>query len=342
DFPNLSIRLIEAISEPMAVEAHDCRIGASIGLATRCDAQESAEQLLVNADIALYEAKRRGRNRMETFHDELRLRTVEIKRLSDEILRGLERGEFRPFFQPQFDAKTLEVVGVEALARWEHPTRGFIPPDVFLPVAESLNVVAQIDEAILDQALFQRIRWESQGLGIPRVSVNVSSQRLHDEHLIERLKGLNIRPGTLTFELLESISFDTADDERKQAIEDIKALGIEIEIDDFGSGHASIVSLLELSPKRLKIDRRLILPLLESTAQQSLVHSIIDIGKVRGIETVAEGVETLAHADLLRRLGCHVLQGYAFARPMAADDFLVFVKARAWMPLAEPTTARAN
>lgn len=342
DFPTLSVRLIEAISEPMAIEAHDCRIGASIGLATRCDAEESAEQLLVNADIALYEAKRRGRNRMETFNDELRLRTVEIKRLSDDILRGLERGEFRPFFQPQFDAETLEIVGVEALARWEHPTRGFIPPDVFLPVAESLNVVAQIDEAILDQALFQRIRWEGQGLGIPRVSVNVSSQRLHDEHLIEKLKGLNIRPGALTFELLESISFDTADDGRKQAIEEIKALGIEIEIDDFGSGHASIVSLLELSPKRLKIDRRLILPLLESTAQQSLVHSIIDIGKVRGIETVAEGVETLAHADLLRRLGCHVLQGYAFARPMAADDFLVFVKARAWMPLAEPTTARAN
>ncbi|WLR91928.1 bifunctional diguanylate cyclase/phosphodiesterase [Shinella zoogloeoides] len=342
DFPTLSARLIEAISAPMAIEGHDCRIGASIGIATRHDAEESAEQLLVNADIALYEAKRRGRNRVEAFNDELRLRTVEIKRLSDDILRGLERGEFHPFFQPQFDAETLEIVGVEALARWAHPTRGFIPPDVFLPVAESLNVVAQIDEAILDQALFQTIRWEGQGLDIPRVSVNVSCQRLRDENLIEKLKAMNIRPGALTFELLESISFDAADDGLKQAIEEIKALGIDIEIDDFGSGHASIVSLLELSPKRLKIDRRLVLPLLESTAQQSLVHSIIDIGKVRGIETVAEGVETLAHAELLRSLGCDALQGYALARPMPADDFLAFAKAREWMPAARPTTARAS
>ena len=332
DFPTLSARLIQAISEPMAIEGHDCRIGASIGIATRGEPEESADQLLVNADIALYEAKRRGRNRVEAFNDELRLRTVETKRLGDAILRGLERGEFRPFFQPQFDAQTLEIVGVEALARWEHPTRGFIPPDVFLPVAESLNVVSQIDETILGQALFQAARWEAHELGIPRVSVNVSCQRLHEEGLVEKLRSMNIRPGALTFELLESISFDTADDALKQAIEEIKALGIDIEIDDFGTGHASIVSLLELSPKRLKIDRRLVLPLLGSTAQQSLVRSIVEIGKVRGIETVAEGVETLAHADLLRRLGCHALQGYAFARPMSAEDFLSFARARDWKP----------
>ncbi|ANH05407.1 EAL domain-containing protein [Shinella sp. HZN7] len=344
DFNALSARLIEAISEPMAIEGHDCRIGASIGIATRNDAEESAEQLLVNADIALYEAKRRGRNRVEAFNDELRLHTVEVKRLGDDILRGLEQGEFHPFFQPQFDAETLEIVGVEALARWLHPTRGVITPDVFLPVAGSLNVVARIDEAILDQALFQAMRWEGQNLGIARVSVNVSCQRLRDDGLLEKLRAMNIRPGSLTFELLESISFDAFDDGLKQAIDDIKSLGIDIEIDDFGTGHASIVSLLELSPKRLKIDRRLVQPLLESTAQQSLVRSIIDIGKVRDIETVAEGVETLAHAELLRGLGCHVLQGYAFARPMAADDFLAFAKARGWKPAdkAGLTTARAS
>ena len=334
DFPALSARLVQAISEPMCIQGHDCRIGASIGIATRGEPDESADQLLVNADIALYEAKRRGRNRVEAFNDDLRLRTVEVKRLGDDILRGLERGEFRPFFQPQFDARTLEIVGVEALARWEHPVRGFIAPDVFLPVADSLNVAAQIDETILDQALFQAARWEAHDLGIPRVSVNVSCQRLRDERLIDKLKAMNVRPGTLTFELLESISFDTADDALKHAIEEIKALGIDIEIDDFGTGHASIVSLLELSPKRLKIDRRLVLPLLESTAQQSLVRSIVDIGKVRGIETVAEGVETLDHADLLRRLGCHALQGYALARPMSAEDFLTFARAREWKSAA--------
>lgn len=332
NFPALSARLIEAISEPMAVQGHDCRIGASIGIAMRSDRFETPEQLLVNADIALYEAKSRGRNCVHVFNDVLRQRTVEVKQLGDDILRGLEGGEFRPFFQPQFDALTLEIVGVEALARWEHPTSGFIAPDVFLPVAERLHVVTQIDETILEQSLFQAMRWEGQGLAIPRVSVNVSCQRLRDENLIGKLKAMNIRPGSLTFELLESISFDTVDEGLKQTIEAIKALGIDIEIDDFGTGHASIISLLELSPKRLKIDRRLVQPLLDSAAQQSLVRSLIDIGKVRDIETVAEGVETAAHADLLRQLGCHVLQGYAFAKPMAADDFIAFVKARKWLP----------
>lgn len=332
NFPELSARLIEAVSEPMAVQGHDCRIGASIGIAMCSDRSETPEQLLVNADIALYEAKSRGRNRVHVFNDVLRQRTVEVKQLGDDILRGLEGGEFRPFFQPQFDALTLEIVGVEALARWEHPTSGFIAPDVFLPVAERLHVVTQIDETILEQSLFQAMRWEGQGLAIPRVSVNVSCQRLRDENLIGKLKAMNIRPGSLTFELLESISFDTVDEGLKQTIEAIKALGIDIEIDDFGTGHASIISLLELSPKRLKIDRRLVQPLLDSAAQQSLVRSLIDIGKVRDIETVAEGVETAAHADLLRQLGCHVLQGYAFAKPMAADDFIAFVKARKWLP----------
>jgi diguanylate cyclase (GGDEF)-like protein/PAS domain S-box-containing protein len=338
NFPLLSTRLVEAISQPMAIAGHECRIGASVGFAIRHDSDETPEQLLGNADIALYEAKRRGRNRVVAFNGELRLRTVEVKRLSDDILRGLERGEFKPFFQPQFDAETLEIAGVEALARWEHPTRGFLAPDVFLPIAESLNIVARIDEAILDQALFQAIRWEVQGLAIPCVSVNVSCQRLRDEQLISKLKKMDIRPGSLTFELLESISFDAADEGLKHVIDEIKALGINIELDDFGTGHASVISLLELSPRRLKIDRRLVQPLLESAAQQSLVRSIIDIGKVQGIETVAEGVETLAHAELLRRFGCHVLQGYAFAKPMAGEEFLAFAKNREWMP--EPQRLR--
>ncbi|WP_254689830.1 bifunctional diguanylate cyclase/phosphodiesterase [Shinella daejeonensis] len=336
DFSALATRIVRAINEPFTVAGHDCRIGASVGVATRNDTGETAEQLLVNADIALYEAKRRGRNCVESFNDELRLRTVEAKRLGDDILRGLERQEFEAFFQPQFDARTLEIVGVEALARWRHPTRGLIFPDVFLPVAENLNVVSRIDEAILNQALLQAMRWRAQGLDIPRVSVNVSCQRLRDETLTAKLRDMNIPAGLLTFELLESISFDSADASLKQAIEEIKALGIDIEIDDFGTGHASIVSLLELSPKRLKIDRRLILPLLESQAQQSLVSSILDIGRVRGIEIVAEGVETLAHAELLRRLGCHALQGYAFARPMPAEEFLVFAQSRSWLDEATP------
>ena len=214
-----------------------------------------------------------------------------------------------------------------------------LAPDAFLPIADSLNVVPAIDEAVLDQALFQYTRWQANDLRIPKVSVNVSCQRLRDERLIAKLKALQIQPGSVSFELLESISFDSADDGLRSAIDDIKALGIEIEIDDFGTGYASIVSLLELSPRRLKIDRRLVMPILGSPSQQQLVRSIIEIGRARNIEIVAEGVETMAHARMLRDLGCHTLQGYAFARPMSAETLLGFVRERAWMQAPRRDTA---
>ena len=331
DYMELAERLIDAISRPIVHEGHECRVGASIGIASRRDGGEGIGQLLVNADIALYEAKRLGRNRVEWFTDGLRQVAVNTKKTADEILRGLEQNEFIAYFQPQFDAQTLEVVGIEALARWDHPTKGILTPDRFLKIAESLKVVSQIDEVVLNQALLQQFRLAAEGFVVPKVSVNVSAQRLRDESLLQRLENLSFRPGSLSFELLESISFDGDDSGLIHQIERLKALGADIEIDDFGSGHASIVTLLKLTPRRLKIDRQLVIPLLETRSQQQLVSSIIDIGRSRGIEIVAEGVETMAHAEVLRDLGCHTLQGYAFARPMPPGELLGFIRERRWL-----------
>ena len=341
DFVELAGRLIEAISRPLFHEGHECRVGSSIGIAARSSADARIEQVLVNADIALYEAKRRGRNRVECFTDALRHEVVNTKRTADEILRGLEQNEFMAYFQPQFDAHTLEVVGLEALARWDHPTKGILAPAAFLKIAENLKVVSQIDAVVLNQALLQQFRLNASGYPVPKVSVNVSAQRLMDETLFERLENLAFRPGSLSFELLESISFDGEDRELIHQIERLKALGADIEIDDFGSGHASIVTLLKLTPRRLKIDRQLVIPLLESKAQQQLVASIIEIGRSRGIEIVAEGVETMAHVEILRELGCDILQGYALARPMAPGELLSFVSERRWMAGMQPVARKA-
>jgi diguanylate cyclase (GGDEF)-like protein len=331
DYVELSGRLIEAISRPILHEGHECRVGTSIGIATRTSADARIEDVLVNADIALYEAKRRGRNRVESFTDALRLEVVNTKRTADEILRGLEQNEFIAYFQPQFDAETLEIVGLEALARWDHPTKGILPPSAFLDIAESLKVVAQIDAVVLNHALLQQFRLNASGFSIPKVSVNISAQRLMDGNLIERLENLSFKPGSLSFELLESISFDDGGHDMVRQIERLKALGVDIEIDDFGSGHASIVALLKLTPRRLKIDRQLVIPLLESRAQQKLVASIIEIGRSRGIEIVAEGVETMAHAAVLRDLGCDTLQGFALAKPMPPSALLSFISERRWL-----------
>jgi EAL domain-containing protein (putative c-di-GMP-specific phosphodiesterase class I) len=327
---DLADRIIAKMRQPVPYEGHECRFGVSVGIASEAGAEIDTLRLLVNADIALYRAKSRGRNRYEFFTEALQAEVVRTKRVADEILHGLENNQFVPHYQPQFDAHTLEIVGVEALARWQHPSEGILAPAVFLDVADDLSVVPVIDRMILEQSLAQFHAWAAAGLGVPRISVNVSARRLQDEQLIAGLKDLDIRPGTVSFELVESIFLDETDDIVMWNIDQIKELGIGVEIDDFGTGYASIVSLLKLKPSRLKIDRQLVMPVVESAAQRHLVASIIEIGRSLGIEVVGEGIETMDHARIMRDLGCDILQGFALARPMGASDLTEFLRAGAW------------
>ncbi|SEP66265.1 periplasmic sensor diguanylate cyclase/phosphodiesterase [Devosia sp. YR412] len=327
----LAERIVRQMRQPVKYEGHECRFGVSIGIAADRGETLDVQRLLINADIALYRAKGRGRNRYEFFSEALQAEVVTTKRVADEILNGLERDEFVAWFQPQFDAHTLEVVGVEALARWQHPIDGIKPPAAFLPIAEELNVVATIDRIVLARALEALDRWDELGLNVPRASVNVSHRRLHDEDLIKGLLELDIEPGRISFELVESIYLDEGDAVIGWNIDQIKELGIDVEIDDFGTGYASIVSLQKLRPKRLKIDRQLVEPIIVDLGQRQLLASIVEIGKAMGIEVIAEGVETMEHAAILRDLGVDILQGFAFSRPLSAQDLETFLTTRAWI-----------
>jgi diguanylate cyclase (GGDEF)-like protein len=326
----LAGRLVEAMRKPVYHEGHECRCGVSVGIATAMVPEIDVEQLLINADIALYRAKDRGRNRYEFFSAALQAEVINTKRVADEILKSLESQDFIAHYQPQFCAKTLDVVGVEALARWRHPTLGLRAPDAFMNIAEELSVVAAIDQSILGQALADLERWDRLGIGVPRVSVNVSQRRLHDENLVSTLRSMDIADGRIAFELVESIYLDESDGVIAWNIEQIKALGIDVEIDDFGTGYASIVSLQKLHPRRLKIDRQLVDPIITEPSQRRLVASIVDIGKAMDIEIVAEGVETMEHAKILRDLGCDILQGYAFAKPMSREALEAFLGEQSW------------
>jgi len=331
----LANRIIMKMREPVLYEGHECRFGVSIGIAmAQADQPLCGKRLLIDADIALYRAKSNGRNRYEFFNASLKAEIIRTKRVADDILNGLERAEFVPYFQPQFDAKTLDIVGVEALARWIHPSEGVLAPDAFLKTAGELSVIPLIDRSILEQTLWQSTRWKAQGITIPKMSVNVSAGRLYDDDLIESLNGLVFDRGTLSFELLESIFLDDNNETIVANISHLKALGIDIEIDDFGTGYASIVSLVQVKPTRLKIDRQLIAPVVESKSQRNLVASIIDIGQSLGIKVVAEGIETMEHAAILRDIGCDTLQGYALARPMDSDDLITFVREERWRTAA--------
>ncbi|HUH50324.1 MAG TPA: bifunctional diguanylate cyclase/phosphodiesterase, partial [Mycoplana sp.] len=320
----LSQRITGLMRQPVDYNGHMCRFGVSIGIAVASGTRIDTRKLLVNADIALYRAKGLGRNRHEFFTSVLEAEIVSNKRMADDILSGIENNEFIPYYQPQICARTLKLAGVEALIRWRHPQDGLLFPDRFMKVAEDLNAMATLDRIMLEKALIDCSRWAAKGILMPKISVNVSARRLRDETLVETLTGLSILPGQISFELVESIFLDESDDVVLGNIERIKDLGIDIEIDDFGTGHTSIVSLLKLRPKRLKIDRQLVAPILTSRREQALVRSIIDIGRSLGIEIVAEGVETMAHAEMLSELGCDLLQGFAFAAPLPSNKFQAY------------------
>jgi diguanylate cyclase (GGDEF)-like protein len=322
--------IIEETRQPIDFQGFTCRGGVSVGIALANGLDVDARAVLINADIALYRAKSLGRNRYEFFSKKLQAEVINGKQTADAILAGLENDEFTAWYQPQFCARSMALTGVEALVRWNHPTRGVLTPDQFLRIAEDINVVQLLDCLVLETALKDKMRWAARGILIPKISVNVSSRRLHDNSLIESLASLQIAPGELSFELVESIFLDESEDVVSQNIERIKALGIDIEIDDFGTGHTSIVSLLKLKPKRLKIDRQLVMPILVSPQERALVRSIIDIARSLGVETVAEGVETLEHAVRLRELGCDLLQGYAFARPLSFEAFCEAATGAVW------------
>ena len=330
DIEPMANRIIDLLRRPVPYQGHLCRFGASAGIAWVDGKAEDARLSLMNADIALYRAKNLGRNRSEFFTTHLQTQIHYAKRTADDIVTGIEDGEFVPFYQPQFDAATLDLAGVETLVRWRHPRLGLLTPDRFLKIAEDINALSTIDRTIARQALADFAAWEASGLRVPRLSLNVSSRRLREPDLIETLKEQGIPAGRVSFELLESIFLDELEDGVSETIEALKALGIDIEIDDFGTGHASIIGLLKLSPARLKIDRALIKPIVDTAEQRKLVGSIIDIGHSLNVEVVAEGVETLSHAVILQDLGCNTLQGYAFAKPMDRQAFEAFALACNW------------
>ncbi|MBX5314374.1 bifunctional diguanylate cyclase/phosphodiesterase [Rhizobium sp. NLR11b] len=290
--------------------------GASIGVSWSGDRR--ARNLLAESDLALYQAKKLGRNRIEFFTRQLQEDLRSKRRLAEELKLGLDRGEIVPYYQVQLDAQTREVIGFEALARWKHPEKGVLAPGVFLKVADEHGLAAEIDAAILKSVLEDRLSWQLRGVAVPRIAVNISASRLADPALLGKLKKLDIPPGAVVFELVETIFLDDSDEKLLDHIDDIKQLGIDIEIDDFGSGHASLIGLVKLRPKRLKIDRQLVAEVVSSDEQRRVVGSIVEIAKALDVEVIAEGIETEAHSAVLAQLGCDGLQGYAFGYPAPA------------------------
>ncbi len=304
------------------------RFTMSIGVSRRHEKQEKPEDIFLEADLALYRAKEMGRSCIVRFTDDMRAKAAHRRVLSALLFEALHKRQFAPHYMPRIDARTGRTACVEALARWTSPQLGHVSPDDFLSVAADIGQVEQIDRAILESAISDLGVFERAQLDIPKVSVNVSSRRMMEPGLLEEVKTMPFRAGTVSFELLESVFLDDAGREVNERLENLRALGIMLEIDDFGSGHASINGLLRVRPDALKIDGSLVMDAIDNPPRIELLSSIVAIGRALGIAVVAEGVETDAHIDLCRRVGCDQLQGWAVASPMPVDALVAWQERR--------------
>lgn len=323
---DLTEKLRVQLGTDMVFEGKTCRIGASFGIASAFEGLVGNEDLLKSADAALYVAKDTGRNTTALYTPDVHHAVLAKRRLSSEIEHGIARGEFIAFFQPQFDAVGEELVGVEALVRWWHPTRGILPPHEFLKVAEQLRILADIDRQVFAYGLDCVRMLNDEGLNIPKISFNVGMHQLMNP-VIDYLAGeAHVGNTRVSLEVLESVLVEENTTGFQARVAELREMGFIIEVDDFGSGHASVVGLKALKPDIMKLDRVLVAPVTESASARTLIKSMVEIGKALGISVTAEGIETAEHAAIMRDLGCDTFQGYYFARPMDFDQLREFAK----------------
>ena len=311
------------IQRKLLIDGRVCNISASIGVdavgAHTFIQEVDVSDFLMRADIALYEIKERGGGGFECFTKDLMISHLRSATLHLEVARGLTNREFIPYYQLQYSASTHEIVSAEALVRWRHPERGVLPPSEFLQTINEAGLEQQLDELMIKEALRDLNQWRlDKSCKIASVAVNLSAKTIANPSFISMITALEIPPGSLSFEITETVDINQHSHQIIENVEFLKQHGFEVEIDDFGTGHASILSLQYLKPKRLKIDREFIFPIVQHEDQRQLVKNIIELSKPFNVEVVAEGVESLEHAKILNEMGCDILQGYAFCQPIPA------------------------
>ncbi|WP_458781305.1 sensor domain-containing protein [Arthrobacter sp. D3-16] len=319
----LAAGLLDVLKAPMQIEGLEIVTSASIGVAAAADDGETLEDLIRRADIAMYRAKELGRSRWELHEPAETDPTVDRLRALGELRRGIRQGALRVHYQPQIDLRTGRTRGVEALVRWQHPTRGLLPPSEFITMAEESGLVRQLGAWVLGETLKQADHWRREG---PRgagleFAVNLSARQLNDPELVPMVEaGLrlrNIDPALLLLEITETaLMADPAT--ALESLKALKQLGVGLAVDDFGTGYSSLTYLKKFPIDELKIDRSFINGLGSDSGDSAIVGSCIDLAHAVGIRAVAEGVETSGQVRALKAMGCDLAQGYHFARPLPA------------------------
>ena len=325
DATDVAARIQASLMQPFDLEGQPFVTTASIGIAHSSDVYERPEDILRDADTSMYRAKANGKARYEVFDLAMHTRAIEALKLENELRLAIEKGEIIPHYQPLVELETGRIIGFEALARWQHPTRGAISPADFIPLAEETGLIAQLDVAILREACRQVSDWQRK---YPKqleltLSVNLSGRQFRKISLIEETKAIiaetGIEPSCLRLEITESIMMDNAP-QTVEMLRQLKTLGIKLSIDDFGTGYSSLSYLHRFPFDVLKIDRSFVTRMTNDRDCRAIVKTVVTLALELGKKVVAEGVETEAHRQHLTELGCHYGQGYLFAKPLPAND----------------------
>lgn len=338
----LSARLQKAIADPISLDGSRVYVSASIGFCLPDHSPEpNGEAFVAAAEIALREAAAQGTGSIRAFSPEMKARATARSALSGELELALDRDQIVPWFQPQVETATGAVSGAEALARWQHPERGMISPGEFLPLVEQARLSERLGDRMLHHALAALSMWDRAGVHVPKVSVNYSTDELRNPQIIDKIRWeldrFDLAPERLGIEVLETVIASGSNDTVIRNLWGLSELGCRIELDDFGTGHAAIGNIRRFAVRRIKIDRSFVTRIDSDQDQQNIVSAILTMADRLNLDTVAEGVETVAEHTTLTRLGCRHVQGFGIARPMPADAMIAWLSERATATAASDT-----
>ena len=325
---HLARTLIAGLSGPLVVFGRSATVQVSAGLSMYPEDGRSAADLLKSADLALYEAKARGRNALVTYNQEIRQRSEARIRIRAEVRDTLPEKQFIPYYQPKIRLDTGEIAGFEALLRWDHPS-GIRSPGSIVPALEDPELSRALCAAMLDRIIADMARWQSQAIPFGRVAFNASSSEFNGfdlaGHLTWRLKAIGLAPSLLGVEVTEAVFLDGVAESISATLAQLRSAGIEIALDDFGTGFASLTHLQDFPVDVIKIDQSFIRSLVTDADSRAITTAVLSLGRSLGKIVVAEGVETADQARLLRAARCDQVQGFYFARPMPADNVPKFI-----------------
>nr|WP_272905796.1 GGDEF and EAL domain-containing protein [Pseudomonas petrae] len=331
---DLTNRLSRVVAKPVRVADREVSVTCSLGYSVYPQDGEDATTLLKRADAAMYGAKEEGGNRVRCYTLDLISHAGERLEVETQLKQALQRGEFLLHYQPQIEIASGRIVGVEALVRWQHPTRGLVPPMEFIPIAEELGLIEQIGEWVLRTACAQAAAWQRSGLPAMRMAINVSARQFHNPALesvvAQVLAEHGLAPEQLELEITESLSMKNPE-ESIRILASFKALGISIAIDDFGTGYSNLAYLCQFPVRRIKLDRAFVHALGSPSSSHVIVEAIVAMAHKLDLLVVAEGVETVEQRNQLLCYGCDELQGYWFSRPVDADTCGGLLQKQPWI-----------